>query len=380
MTWPIQDLTIHRFRGIRELVLPGLGQVNLLVGGNNSGKTSVLEALALYCAPLDPWTWIDTAGRREPGSLRSSPLVQRLRWLFPQEIGIDRTSLYEGSIRLSGAGPFPVHSFTAEYRELLGTRWESMPSASDDDARSEELDVKVERRGAQIDVEIEVDQGDQLTFFERPPLQHSFTFWQDERFRSPRKSMGPMLPAETISPYDHWLRSLPALRFSEAKLGGGSEEPILALLKTIDPRISGAEVLLEPYGHQPTLFLRDDNAGLLPLSAFGDGFRRILLMALTLPRVAGGVLLIDEIETAIHVSALGKVFRWLLDACKQYDVQLFVTTHSLEALDAILAADTTPEEDVVGYRLEHTDSGHQVKRYGEDLLKRLRYERGLDVR
>jgi AAA15 family ATPase/GTPase len=105
-----------------------------------------------------------------------------------------------------------------------------------------------------------------------------------------------------------------------------------------------------------------------------------LLLALALPRAAGGVLLIDELETALHVSALGKVFRWLLDACKQFNVQLFATTHSLETVDAILSADTTPEEDIVGYRLERTNGHTTAKRYGEDLLKRLRYERGLDVR
>jgi AAA15 family ATPase/GTPase len=42
--------------------------------------------------------------------------------------------------------------------------------------------------------------------------------------------------------------------------------------------------------------------------------RRILLIALAVARAQNGVLLIDEIETAIHVSVLGRVFRWLLES------------------------------------------------------------------
>lgn len=43
----ITDLQIENFRGIDRLHMPGLARVNLLVGHNAVGKTSVLEALAL---------------------------------------------------------------------------------------------------------------------------------------------------------------------------------------------------------------------------------------------------------------------------------------------------------------------------------------------
>jgi AAA15 family ATPase/GTPase len=42
----LESVTIHNFRGLRDLELRDLGQINLLVGINNSGKTSVLEALS----------------------------------------------------------------------------------------------------------------------------------------------------------------------------------------------------------------------------------------------------------------------------------------------------------------------------------------------
>ncbi len=57
-----------------------------------------------------------------------------------------------------------------------------------------------------------------------------------------------------------------------------------------------------------------------------------------------------------------------------------VTTHSLDAVDAILKVDDTPEEDVVGYRLGREGGRTVVKRFGEAQLRWMREERGLDVR
>ena len=79
----LERLEIDRFRGLRGLKLENLGLINLLVGINNSGKTSVLEALEIYCHPLDLGVWITTARRREQEN-RISPIspLDAIRWLF----------------------------------------------------------------------------------------------------------------------------------------------------------------------------------------------------------------------------------------------------------------------------------------------------------
>ena len=51
MTRHISNLNIETFRGIKGLELKDLGDVNILVGANNCGKTSVLEATMLLGAP-----------------------------------------------------------------------------------------------------------------------------------------------------------------------------------------------------------------------------------------------------------------------------------------------------------------------------------------
>lgn len=49
-----KEVEINNFRGIKHLFLPNLKQVNLLVGKNNCGKSSVLDALFLLSGFSNP--------------------------------------------------------------------------------------------------------------------------------------------------------------------------------------------------------------------------------------------------------------------------------------------------------------------------------------
>ena len=50
---PVDKITISNFKGLSELELNGLSNFNLLIGHNNTGKTSVLKALA-FAGGLEP--------------------------------------------------------------------------------------------------------------------------------------------------------------------------------------------------------------------------------------------------------------------------------------------------------------------------------------
>ena len=130
---------------------------------------------------------------------------------------------------------------------------------------------------------------------------------------------------------------------------------------------------------RPSIHINHKLLGFSPLSAFGDGVRRLLFIALTLAKVRGGVLLIDEIETAIHTEALRSSFAWIVQWCKLMDVQLFATTHSLEAIDAMLDASDS-ETDLVLYRLEKKESQTKAIRLDRETLHIVRDELGQEVR
>jgi hypothetical protein len=65
----ISSIRIEGYRGLERFEMSGLGRVNLLVGTNNSGKTSVLEAIYLLASAGDPgalWQMLWRRGERLP--------------------------------------------------------------------------------------------------------------------------------------------------------------------------------------------------------------------------------------------------------------------------------------------------------------------------
>lgn len=374
---PFTELTIGRFRGLRDVSLKDLGQINILVGPNNSGKTSVLEVLSLAASPLDPLLWVRVAVRRDPFGLALRGFTH-LRWLFPQDSTTDPVSSYDGRIAVSARGGLPFHEVHATYRDVRSLPEASTGASVPGDGIPPTTVLGVERKGARIDVEVTERLPGETT------QRESFTWWEGERFELPRMAPVVSVPIQVITPYDHLFRGTPAQWYSEARRQG-NVDAIVTLLSQIDPRITGLEMLAAPGSSEQradaVIHLRDRSAGLLPLEAFGDGIRRTLLIASVITSVRNGILLIDELEAAIHISALDNAFRWIVNACEVNNVQLFATTHSLEAIDSLLAADQTPaRENIVGYRLEATGQTIAVRRYGEDLLRRLRIERGIEVR
>ena len=70
------DLTIKGFRVLRDLTIGPLGRVNLITGKNNTGKSSVLEALRLHAQNAAPATITSILKFRE--ELDSTPEASEL--------------------------------------------------------------------------------------------------------------------------------------------------------------------------------------------------------------------------------------------------------------------------------------------------------------
>jgi hypothetical protein len=184
------------------------------------------------------------------------------------------------------------------------------------------------------------------------------------------------LPVHLVPP--HRVERVLLTEFSDVA-ESGLKQQTLSLLRVIDQQIRDVQILA-PTGRRPGIYIDYGSCGSLPLSALGDGVRRAISIALLLPAIENGVLLIDEIESSLHVKALGSLFSWLVKSCQKLNVQLFATTHSLEAVDAMIEAESKSLDRIVGYHLEAPNGVPQVQRLDGDMLHRLRYERGLDVR
>jgi AAA15 family ATPase/GTPase len=367
----LDNLTIHRFRGLRDLNLQDLGQINILVGGNNSGKTSVLEAISTYCRPLDPLEWLNTSWRRAIKSSRK-PQLDALRWLFPQNSEVSHVHLYEGETYVSSNGAFPVIESRAIYREIEGlSELTDKESSSEYQLEIDNLEFDNIVRGAELELKVAT------TIPGSEELSVSFEIWENHRFVNRKTSSRAILPIDTVTPFSHRIEQLQINLLSEV-IRLKMKPEVIKLLQQMDSEITDLGILSQT-GKRPSLYIDHKRVGISPVSAFGDGVGRLLFIALVLVKVQGGVLLIDEIEIAIHTVALGSSFAWIVKWCQRLNVQLFATTHSLEAIDAMLDASDS-ETDLVLYRLEKKESQTKAIRLERERLHRLREDLGLEVR
>lgn len=390
---PFTHLSVDGFRGLRALQVADLRNINVLVGGNNSGKTSVLEALALMANPVDGNEWLQVIRRRDFGGLDESPVVS-LRWCFTQAHYGVLTPLEEPGYRcqFGSEGAHPLRLMHSAYREFSSgldpkdlvqspidpwlvdrsdlfrnpvractinsqLTW-ALPSAQAQDESA---------RASYPDSSIELRIHEAASRFDTAPARMGLLGpWQ---YR---------LKCSALLPYSYQLNTFQVSGRS-AQLFQDDTTLMLDLIRQFDPDVLNVEVASFG-GLRPAVYIKHKRLGVAPLSVFGDAMRRCLLMATTMTSLGkGGVLLLDEVEVGIHTEALPKVFKWLADAARQLQVQVFATTHSLEVVDALLAAGLN-EDELAAFKVQQTDERTECKRFSATSLKRLRFERGLDIR
>ena len=66
----------------------------------------------------------------------------------------------------------------------------------------------------------------------------------------------------------------------------------------------------------------------------GEGMRRLTSLLLAISTTRDGVVFIDEIENGLHFGVQGGVWKAIAEAAREYNVQIFATTHSYEMIFA----------------------------------------------
>ncbi len=375
---PLKSLRIAQFRGLQELKLDDFSRINLFVGSNNAGKTSVLDALALFCRPLDIANWRETARGREVKSART-PETEPFKWLFPQFL--ESTLPNPHSIWIYGNGAFPGRRLMAQYDEFqeFGSNEEDQ-----EDPPFPEVDPD-EVSGIRIKVlaDYALMQGSLFDDSRETQNQIDFKVADNRRNVFPTTVSAPAIDTALISPHTHRTTQDTSWYLSRAiqkeTIQENFRESVLEILRRIDPDVMDLSIV-ETGKTTTSIFIKHRRTGQTPIHAFGDGFRRALLIAATIPSVRNGVLLIDEIEAALHVSVLDSVLETLRWAADRYNVQVFATTHSLEAVDAVIRSFNQDLSQLAGYHLPDRGSEVGAKRMDGEFLKRVRLQRGLEIR
>lgn len=141
---------------------------------------------------------------------------------------------------------------------------------------------------------------------------------------------------------------------------------IIEVLTQIDEKIVGIQL-----GLNDAVLFDIGLSRLVPMHVMGDGMRQILSILATIATSKEQMVFIDEIDNGLHYSTLAVLWQAILKAAKEFNVQVFATTHSYECLAALAQVQEGNlfGEDVVRvFRLEREGEEHRaVKMTGEDL-------------
>jgi AAA15 family ATPase/GTPase len=107
----------------------------------------------------------------------------------------------------------------------------------------------------------------------------------------------------------------------------------------------------------------------IPLKNLGDGANRLLTLALALVNSKNKMLLIDEFEVGLHHSVQEQLWEIIFKYAKEWNIQVFVTTHSKDTLRSFFyVAEKTPQyQEMANYFTLNRKNDGDVKAINYDL-------------
>ncbi len=377
----LDSLQILRFRCFRELRIGRLARVNLIVGKNNVGKSTVLEALRLYAKPGSAFDLFQILLARD--EILPADLAE---WSRSYSVALPIDTLFWGRKLHSGEnheiriGPVasPNETLAIDIEITPESPWPSIPSSAG--AMAGFLSLVFRRGtssqvlfvGSRQDVVGAVEPSRALAPIDTKP---SILLFPDRPLH--------LIGANGLNPND-------IVSLWDSVSLSAFEPHVVDALRIISPDLERI-ALKGPVGRsatgppRPGADTRVPFAKVqgfdepMPLRALGDGVNRLFGLALALVSARGGLLLVDEIENGIHYSVQADLWRLIFQTAARLNVQVFATTHSYDCIQAFETAAKESEEDGVLVRLARKGDRTLVGEFDERELE-VAVEGNIEVR
>ncbi len=302
-----KSIKIKNLRAITDLEIKNLGQVNLLVGQNNCGKTTLLEALFFII------------GRTNPQLLINANVFRGLQFLSNEYWDTFFKNMdTDPNIKISVVLCETEEEQKLVIRPVIQKQTTAKPVSSDI-------------------VSVEIQNGDSKPGFTPMGLELKYTSSQDPSAKAISSIFMKGNELITEGTKESSVRGVfvcPTTRFDWKVRFGSIQrkklfDELIVLLKEIEPHIS--DIRINEIG---ILEADDGLRKLIPVNLMGGGIASFLSIALAMLDMQDGVVLIDEIETGLHHSVQEKLWTAIFNWAEKLNVQVFATTHSYECIKA----------------------------------------------
>lgn len=392
----LKSLVIKNYRGLEDFQVEKLGRVNLIVGKNNSGKSTVLEALRLFAA----------SGHRSV--LEQIAADHDERFFLTDEDAEDLEQPFEHLF--TGRG-FPEDGTAIEIGEqgssqALMIRHVYILEHEEQTVAPDGSDIVRRRRRAVPPIQVADDEFDTVVSqgLQLRKSRHTVELPFERtngaigsRIRTPE--LPDALPCSYIPTRFVDMDEL-AVEWDQVALTD-HETTLKDVLRIIAPDFKDLAFVSKDdrYGRrdyassrlrhrqvQRTAKVRLQGVDKpVSLNSMGDGMLRLLQLVLKMFPARGGLLLIDEFENGLHYSVQKQVWDLVFELAERLDIQVFATTHSWDCIQtfARAALDRSDIEGVlfrVGKSARMSDSGKTIATvFDEDRLYQIT-EADIEVR
>jgi len=355
----ITSFQVSNYRQFEDLTVEGLKRLNLIVGENSVGKSSLLEAIWLHVNEGNVDALRDILAMRgeiaqkglyasHPDDLARSPLSTLTPW--PPKKGKEPLSWKSISTGGEDQGEIRYRINLTKYRSGISTY-----SVASDGWQGILLGVRLsELKEENINWTATEIPLPSLEAARTPQLMR-----QDRVF----------VPASGLTPdfvRDFWDK----VSLTE------HEDDVDEAVQLLEPKVQ--RISMSTIG--PMVKLKGAPAP-VPLSRLGEGMSRLFALALAMVNAKGGVLLIDEIEVGLHRATLDRMWPFLFILAERFDVQLFATTHSWDCISSFAATAKERDQDEAALiRLERNKKGKVVSIHYDARTLATATEQGIEVR
>jgi hypothetical protein len=348
----ITKAKLLRFRCFEDFELADLGRVNLVVGSNGAGKTSLLEGIRLLRAGGNPMVLLASAMER--GEYDSEELedgraerVAKLHFAF-----YGREPAGGASFRIAGSEKEHELSVDAEVVDV---------SHRDDEAPlfgSRSPSGETQLTGMFPDWAVRLTRHDGA----RTEVPLSWSRSEARRLRLP----APRADARMLADIPVFLRANAVNDDVLGKLwdlvvASPAKDEVIASLRKLEPNVRDVDLRADPQlPFRSRVALRIDNgeSSRAPIGSFGEGVTWMFALALAAAATPGSLLLVDDIDAGLHHRVMADMWTMIIDAALRRDLQIFATTHSIDCLRAlhrVCAADPARAEAI---RVVRVVKGH----------------------
>jgi AAA15 family ATPase/GTPase len=365
----LDTLYIKNYRNLKEIRINSLGRVNLFTGKNNTGKSTILEAIAIYASKGD-FNIINQILRERGESftriesnkdtLESN--IKALASLFiNRNVSFKKDDIISiGTIENTLFGDEVIASKSVSLRFVK--YFEEMQKDDNGDVirRRVVLESEIDRQLANYQIGIQIKYGDNSFTL---PLDEDRPFRFGYRGFSGKDSF-------------QFIRTRNIDRESNGKLWDNitlteKEKYVIDALKIIEPSTERIAFIEENPRERTAVIKISDNSGVLPLRSMGDGINRVLTIILALVNSDNGFLLLDEFENGLHHTVQEQLWNIIFKLSQILNVQIFSTTHSEDCISSFENALNSPGNLLIGklIRLDNQNGAIKQVEFSANELK-----------